>query len=81
MCAKFQGDRNTRLCFIAILQSVRKDEEEKKRRNKNQLLGTHISEMAKAMFFKFGMWGGLPGGNLCSKTGFNRMKDHGATKV
>ena len=29
MCAKFQGDRNMRLCFIAILQCVRKDEESK----------------------------------------------------
>ena len=26
-CAKFQGNRNTRLCFIAIFQSVQKDEE------------------------------------------------------
>ena len=41
----------------------------KKQRNKNEILGTHISEMAKAIFFKFGMWGGLPGGHLCSKTG------------
>ena len=29
----------------------------KKPRNKNELLGTHISEMAKAIFFKFGMQG------------------------
>ena len=27
MCAKFQGDLITHLCFIAIFQSVRKDEE------------------------------------------------------
>ena len=27
MCAKFQGNRNTHLCFIAIFQSVRKDKE------------------------------------------------------
>ena len=27
------------------------------------------------------MWGGLPGGHICSKTGSNWMKDHGATKV
>ena len=53
----------------------------KKPRNKNELLGIHILEMAKAIFFKFGMWGGLPGRHLCSKTGSNRMKDHGATKV
>ena len=30
LCAKFQGDRSTRLRFIAIFASVRKDEEEKK---------------------------------------------------
>ena len=29
MCAKFQGDRSTRLLVIAIFASVRKDEEEK----------------------------------------------------
>ena len=37
--------------------------------------------MAKEIFFKFGMWGSLPGGHLCSKTSSNQMKDHGATKV
>ena len=30
LCAKFQGDRSTRLLVIAIFASVRKDEEEKK---------------------------------------------------
>ena len=53
----------------------------KNRRNKNEHLGTHILEMAKAIIFKFGMWGGLPGGHLSSKTGSNRMKDYKATKV
>ena len=41
MCAKFQGDRNTRLCFIAIFQSVRKDEE-KKFFFKNEEIKTNI---------------------------------------
>ena len=46
LCAKFQGDRSTRLRFIAIFTSVRKDEEEeKKRRKKNKTLAAHISEM------------------------------------
>ena len=31
LCAKFQGDWSTRLRFIAIFASVRKDEEEKKK--------------------------------------------------
>ena len=44
LCAKFQGDRSTRLRFIAIFASVRKDEEEKEK--KNETLATHISEMA-----------------------------------
>ena len=49
LCAKFQGDQSTRLRFIAIFASVRKDEEEeekKKRRKKNETLAAHISEMA-----------------------------------
>ena len=33
MCAKFQDDPSTRLRFIAIFASVRKDEEEEKKRN------------------------------------------------
>ena len=31
LCAKFQGDRSTRLLVIAIFASVRKDEEEEKK--------------------------------------------------
>ena len=48
LCAKFQGDRSTRLRFIAIFASVRKDEEveEKKTKKKNQTLAARISEMA-----------------------------------
>ena len=36
MCAKLQDYRNTRLCFIAIFQSVRKDKEYKKKKSKNE---------------------------------------------
>ena len=54
---------------------------EKKRRNQNEILATHISKMAGVISLKFGMWGSLPGGHLCSETGFNQMRDHGATKV
>ena len=47
LCAKFQGDRSTRLRFIAIFASVQKDEEEeKKQRKKSETLAAHISEMA-----------------------------------
>ena len=58
-----------------------KNKKEKKGRNKNDTLATHISEMTGEIFFTFGMWGGPPGGHLCSETGSNRMRNHGATKV
>ena len=51
----------------------------KKRRNKNEIFGTHISKMAMASNLVCGV--GLPGGHICSKTGSNWMKDHGVTKV
>ena len=57
-CAKFQGDRSTRLLFTAIFASVRKDEEEEKKKNeekKNETLAARISEMALAIAFKFVM--------------------------
>ena len=55
LCAKFQGDRSTRLRFIAIFASVRKDEEKKNEEKKNETLAAHISEMASVISFKFGM--------------------------
>ena len=70
--------------LLRILQSVRKEEEvekEKKRRKKTQTLADRISEMAGAMFFKFGMWTPLPRWHFCSNFGFNRIRNHGATKV
>ena len=36
LCAKFQGDRSTRLLVIAIFASVRKDEEEEKKTKKKK---------------------------------------------
>ena len=40
LCAKFQGDRSTQLCFIAIFASVRKHEEGEKNEEKNQNFGS-----------------------------------------
>ena len=40
---KFQGDRSTRLRFIAIFASVRKDEEEKKNEEKKTKLWPLVS--------------------------------------
>ena len=37
LCAKFQGDRGTRLCFIAMFASVQKHEEEKNKEKKSKL--------------------------------------------
>ena len=58
MC-QFQGDLIMCLCFTAIFQSMQKKrrirKKEKKNRDKNEILATHISEMAEAIFFKFGM--------------------------
>ena len=58
-----------------ILQSVRKEEE------KTQTLAVRISEMARAIVFKFGMWTPLPSRHVCSNYFFNRIRNHGATKV
>ena len=71
--------------LLRILQSVRKEEveeeEKKKRRKKTQTLAARISEMAGAIFFKFGVWTPLPRRHFCSNFGFNRIRNHGATKV
>ena len=56
-CAKFQPDPSTHSCFMADVSNVRNEEveEEKKRRNQNEILFARISEMAGAIFFKFGV--------------------------
>ena len=64
-----------------ILQSVRKEVEEKNEEKNPQTLATRISEMAGAIFFKFGMWTPLPSRHFCGNFGFNRIRNHGATKV
>ena len=43
LCAKFQGDRSTRLLVIAIFASVRKDEEEEKNEEKKTKLWQLVS--------------------------------------
>ena len=80
-CAKFQPDPSTHSCFIADLQSVRKEEEKKYEEKKTLTLAACISEMARTIFFKFGMWTPLPRRHFCSNFGFNRIRNHGATKV
>ena len=64
-----------------ILQSVRKEVEEKNEEKTPQTLAARISEMAGAIFFKSGMWTSLPNRHFCSNFGFNQIRNHGATKV
>ena len=63
-----------------ILRSVRKEEVEEEGK-KTQTLAARISEMAGAIFFKFGMWTPLSSRQFCSNFGFNRIRNHGAIKV
>ena len=64
----------------AVFVVCAKDEEEeekKKRRKKRETLISHISGVAGAIHFKFGMWPPLIGRRLHNKFGFDRIKDHG----
>ena len=74
-CVKFHPDWSTHSCFIADFAMCAK------RRKKTQTLAARISEMARAIFFKFGMWTPLPSRHFCSNFGFNRIRNHRATKV
>ena len=57
------------------------EKKEKNKEKKPQTLAARISEMDGAIFFKFGMWTPLPRRHFCSNFGFNRIRNHGATKV
>ena len=75
-CAKFQPDLSSHSCFMVDFAKCAK-----RRRKKTQTLAARISEMAVAIFFKIGIWTPLPGRHLCSNFGFNRIRNHEATKV
>ena len=77
-CAKFQPDWSTNSCFMADFAKCAK---RSSRRKITQTLADRISEMDGAIFFKFGMWTPLPSWHFCSNVGFNRIRNHGATKV
>ena len=62
--------------FIAILQVC--ENTEKKR---IQTLAVRISETARVISFKFGMYTPLVYGKPCSKFGSNWIRDHRDTKV
>ena len=82
-CTKFQPDWSTNSRFMADFAKCakRSRRKRKKRRKKTQTLAARISEMALAIFFKFGMWTPLPSRHVCSNLGFNRIRNHGGTKV
>ena len=67
--------------YCSILQSVRKEVEEKNEEKKPLTLATRIPAMAVEIFFKFGMWTPLPSRHFCSNFGFNRIRNHGVKKV
>ena len=55
-CAKFQPDWSTHLCFMAdFAKCAKRRSRRKKPRKTTRTLATRISEMAGAIFFKFGM--------------------------
>ena len=60
---------------------MKKKKQKKKTKNKIETLAAHISEMAVAMSFKFGMWTPLAGRKLCSKFDSNPIRDHQDAKV
>ena len=81
-CTKFQPDWSTNSRFMAdFAKCAKRSRRRKKRRKKTQTLAALISEMAGAIFFKLGMWIPLPSRHFCSNFGFNRIRNHGATKV
>ena len=75
-CTKFQPDWSTNSRFMADFAKCAK-----RRRKKTLTLASRISEMAGAIFFKFGMWTPRPSRHFCSNFRFNRIRNHGATKV
>ena len=77
-CVKFQPDWSTHSCFMADFAKCAK---RRISRKKTQTLTARISEMAGAIFFKFGMWTPLPSRHFSSNVGFNRIRNHGATEV
>ena len=54
---------------IADFAKCAKRSRRKKRRKNPQTLADRISEMAGAIFFKFGMWTPLPSRQFCSNFG------------
>ena len=68
--------------LLRILQSVRKEEvEEEKNQEKNPNFGRSYLGNGWSDFLQFGMWTPLPSRHFCSNFGFNRIRNHGATKV
>ena len=75
--------------FIAIFAKCAKRNQspcspptaKKKNKEIKTNFGHSYLRTANKIPFRLGMWRGLPGRHLCSETSFNRIRDHGATKV
>ena len=81
-CAKLYPDWSTNSCFMADFAKCAKRRSRRKKTKKKTLIFTaRISEMAGAIFFKFGMWNLLLSWHFCSNFGCNRKRNHGATEV
>ena len=72
LCAKFHGDRSTRLLVIAIFASVRKDEEEKKKEIWQLVSRKWLERFSSNLECRLP----LAGEQLCNKFGSNRISDH-----
>ena len=79
LCSKCQGDRSTRLRFIANFASVRKHEEEEKNEEKEPKLWLLVTRKWLEWFPR--MWTPLAGGQLCSKFGSNWIRYNWDTMV
>ena len=69
------------IIIIIIIIIVCKMTKKEKNKEKIKTLVACIWEMDGAVSFKFRMWTALAGGQLCSKFGSNRIRDHRDTKV
>ena len=79
--AKLQHDWSMHSCFMSDFVKCVKRRSGRKNEEKTQTLAACTSEMAGVISFKCGMWTPLPSQHFCSKFGFNRIREYGATKV
>ena len=67
--------------LFRILQSVRKEEVEEETKKKNPDFGRSYLGNGWSDFLQIWNVDSLPSRHFCSNFGFNRIRNHGATKV